>query len=144
MKLVVPFALIGLGLAGLITMGVIQSGVPELQVAGLVGPTPSSAATAGRELKVHGIIESIQSQGRPLRFMVRDKGDEKIKVEVVSDRTRPDTFQETYDVAVQGHFDPATKVFTADQIFTKCPSKYEGMQKAGLNNSTSRPADPAR
>ena len=127
MKVVVPFVLIFAGLAGLIAMGVAQGGVPELQVEQVVaGEYP------GREVKVHGFLDSIQSAERPLRFKVRAKERDELLIDVICDKTKPDTFQEDYDVAVQGRWDAEQKQFVAEQIFTKCPSKYEAEAKDGI------------
>jgi cytochrome c-type biogenesis protein CcmE len=91
------------------------------------------AATAlpDRKVKVHGIIERIESEKRPLRFTIRDKANADQKVPVFCDRSRPDTFQVDYDVAVEGKLDAASGEFKADQIYTKCPSKYEAEEKYG-------------
>ncbi len=137
MKVVIPFALIFVGLAALIAMGVTQGGIPELQVEQvLAGEYP------GREVKVHGFLESIQSGERPLRFKVRAKESPDVMMDVVCDRTKPDTFQKDYDVAVQGYWNPDDNTFVAEQIFTKCPSKYEAEAKEGLG-SPDMVLDPA-
>ena len=124
MKIAAPIVLILLALVGLIVMGVLQHGVPELQVSDVL-----KEEFAGQEVKVHGLLEKIESAERPLRFTVRDKVEPSIVIEVYADRTRPDTFQETYDVAVLGRYDKEAGHFEADQIFTKCPSKYEAEDK---------------
>ncbi len=130
MKLVAPIALIVLGLIGLIVMGIVQGGIPEMQVADLlVGEKPEGV------VKVHGLLEKIHSSERPLRFTVSDKEDPTQTFDVYCDRTRPDTFQETYDVAVQGRWNAESGRFEADQIFTKCPSKYEAEDKLGLGRA---------
>lgn len=127
MKVLIPFVLIFAGLGALITMGVAQGGVPELQVSQVLqGEYPD------REVKVHGFLAEIQSEHRPLRFQVRDKENENVLLDVVCDKTKPDTFQEDYDVAVQGRWNAAEKRFVAEQIFTKCPSKYEAEAKDGI------------
>ncbi len=129
--------LIAAGLAGLVTAGIVYGGVPELQVRELVADPPRE----GRVVKVHGILHEVRSEGRPLRFVVRDKADASRTMDVVSDRSRPDTFQPTYDIAVVGTYDTGRGLFVADQIFTKCPSKYEGEAKAGMGAPGAKP-DP--
>ena len=59
MKVVIPFLLILAGLVGLIAMGVTQGGIPELQVGDL-----SSGEFDGKVVKVHGLLEKIQSDNR--------------------------------------------------------------------------------
>lgn len=129
MKVVIPFVLIFAGLSALIAMGVTQGGVPELQVEQLVaGEYPD------REVKVHGFLESIESAERPLRFTVRSKEQPELVIHVVCDKSKPDTFQEDYDVAVQGEWNADEQQFVAEQIFTKCPSKYEAEVKEGIGS----------
>ncbi len=127
MKVVIPFLLILAGLVGLIAMGVMQGGIPELQVSEL-----RSGEFDGQTVKVHGFLESIESTTRPLRFTVRDKEDPEIVIAVTCNKTKPDTFQKEYDVAVEGIWDATTKSFEAEHIYTKCPSKYEAEAKEGL------------
>ena len=128
MKVVIPFVLIFAGLAALIAMGVTQGGIPELQVEQvLAGEYP------GHEVKVHGFLDSIESGERPLRFKVRAKESD-VVIDVVCDKSKPDTFQQDYDVAVQGHWNAEQSEFVAEQIFTKCPSKYEAEAKEGIGS----------
>lgn len=128
-KLAVPLALIGLGFVGLLTVGVLEGGVPEIQVRDV-----RTEAYAGKVVKVHGLLETIESKDRPLRFTVRDKDRPDILLPVYADKTRPDTFQESYDVAVEGRWDDAQQRFVADKIMTKCPSKYEEQAKEGIGS----------
>jgi len=130
MKVLIPFALIFAGLGGLIAMGVAQGGIPELQVSQVL-----HGEYADREVKVHGFLAEISSSERPLRFTVRDKENEDLAIHVVCNKTKPDTFQEDFDVAVQGRWNAAGNEFVAEQIFTKCPSKYEAEAKEGIGNA---------
>ncbi len=129
MKIAIPLLLIVAGLAGLIVMGIARGGVPELQVSQVL-----AGAHEGARVKMHGTIGEIASGERPLRFTVADKADPSKTVEVHADRTRPDTFQEAYDVAVLGRYDAASGRFTAEQIYTKCPSKYEADEERGIGS----------
>lgn len=128
-KLVIPVALIGIGLATLMTVAIVQGGVPELQVGGVAG-----GDWKNRELKVHGLLASIERDQRPLRFTLKDKDDATKLMPVVAELNKPDTFQLEYDVAVQGRYDAAAGVFKAEKIFTKCPSKYEADEKKGIGS----------
>lgn len=128
-KLAVPLALIALGFVGLMTVGILEGGIPEIQVRDV-----RTEAYAGKVVKVHGLLDKIESRDRPLRFTVRDKDRPDIVLPVYADKTRPDTFQETYDVAVEGRWDDAQQRFIADKIMTKCPSKYEAEAKEGIGS----------
>jgi cytochrome c-type biogenesis protein CcmE len=140
MRILGPVVVFVAGLVTLVTMGVVQGGIPELQVHEVL-----AGAFPDRQVKMHAIIHKIHSAEPPLRFTVEDRDATKkdVQVDVLCDRTRPDTFQETYDVAVLGTFDHTAKVFHAEQIFTKCPSKYEGEEKMGLNARSPAPVVPS-
>jgi cytochrome c-type biogenesis protein CcmE len=128
-KLAVPVVLILLGVATLLALSISAGGIPEIQAREL-----ASGAFDGREVKVHGLLHAIQSDQRPLRFQVRDKDDPTAVIDVVADETRPDTFQVTYDVAVQGRWHADRRSFEAEKVFTKCPSKYEEVGGAGIGS----------
>jgi cytochrome c-type biogenesis protein CcmE len=128
-KLLVPLALIVAGFLGLLVIGIREGGVPEIQAHEL-----ATVAPGGETVRMHGILHEIRSNERPLRFVVRDKERPDVLVPVYADKTRPDTFQESYDIAVDGNWDAARGEFVARQILTKCPSKYESEEKAGIGS----------
>lgn len=128
-KLLVPVVLLLLGVVTLISISISEGGVPELQVKDL-----ASGRYDGRDVKVHGLLHEIQSGVRPLRFRLADKTDPTALIDVWADETRPDTFQVSYDVAVEGHWDKAERRFVAERVFTKCPSKYEAVEKEGIGS----------
>lgn len=128
-KLVIPIALIGVGVAGLLAMGV-AGGVPEVQAREV-------AAGGYRDgvVKVHGLLHEIQNGERPLRFVLRDKDRADALLPIFADKMRPDTFQVGYDVSVEGRWDESRGAFVAHQIYTKCPSKYEDEAKQGIGSA---------
>lgn len=128
-KLAVPLVLIFLGLISLLVLGILDGGIPEIQAAEMKDQKYRSGT-----VKVHGVLGKIESAERPLRFWVQDKVHPEIQFAVIADKTRPDTFQETYDVAVEGRWDAANNRFEADRILTKCPSKYEAESKDGIGS----------
>ena len=144
-KLAVPVVLILLGVVTLLALSISAGGIPEIQAREL-----RTGAFDGREVKVHGLLHAIQSDQRPLRFQVRDKDDAGAVFDVLADETRPDTFQVSYDVAVQGRWNAVERRFEADRVFTKCPSKYEEAGQEGVGsaagakerNAADAPADP--
>lgn len=127
-KLVVPLALIVAGFLGLLVVGLREGGVPEIQARELMN------GYADTTVRMHGILHKIESNERPLRFLVRDKEEKDVLVPVFADKTRPDTFQETFDIAVDGRWDAERRTFVATQILTKCPSKYESEAKQGIGS----------
>jgi cytochrome c-type biogenesis protein CcmE len=128
MKVVIPFLLILAGLTGLIAMGVAQGGIPELQVSEL-----HSGEFDGRVVKVHAMLESVESEHRPLKFTISDKTNPEIRVAVAYDASKPDTFTIGYELAVEGTWDAETGLFEAEHVYTKCPSKYEAEAKDKAN-----------
>lgn len=128
-KLAIPLVLILGGLAALLALGVIEGGIPEIQAREL-----ANGGYRDQVVKVHGILQAIDSGERPLRFIIADKDQPTALVPVYADKTRPDTFQVTYDVSVEGRWDEERGAFVARQIFTKCPSKYEAEAKQGIGN----------
>jgi cytochrome c-type biogenesis protein CcmE len=133
-KLVVPVALLVVGVGALVFFG-IATGVPEFQVREV-----ATESRPDQDVKVHGLIAAIESDVRPLKFTMKDKEKAGITMAVVCDRPKPDTFQLEYDVAVVGRWDAAAKLFRADQLFTKCPSKYEADEKLGVGSAKAKQA----
>lgn len=128
-KLAVPLTLIVVGFGALLTLGLLEGGMPEIQAREL-----GRAEYAGQTVRMHGILHRIESGDRPLRFLIRDKEQPDVLVPVYADKTRPDTFQESYDIAVDGAWDETRQYFVARSIMTKCPSKYEAEAKQGIGS----------
>lgn len=83
-----------------------------------------SASLSGKEIKVTGQVAdgSVDWELDPLtlRFTLVDQGE---SLPVVYHGVVPDTFQAGREVVVCGKYDQ-DGVFLADDILTKCPSKY--------------------
>ena len=135
MKLLVPFVLIAGGLIALVTMGIVQGGIPEIQVHELL-----SGDYSGRKVKVHGKIARIEKETRPLVFEVCDKLDASKVIRVEVDDVRPDLFKVGNDVAVEGALDGP--LFNGTKIYTKCPSKYEASKEGAPANYEGKPETP--
>jgi len=138
MKVVIPFLLILVGLAGLIAMGVAQGGIPELQVSEL-----KSGEFDDRIVKVHAMLASVESETRPLKFTISDKAQPDLLIPVVYNATKPDTFTVGYELAVEGTWDRTTGTFDAEHVYTKCPSKYEA-ESAEMKSSGEAATVPYR
>ena len=123
MKIIVPTLLIFGGLAALISIAVIQGGIPELHVRALHAQQQSYS---DQVIKVKGRIKKIHRDSRPLEFEMEDMENPNQVVYAVVDATRPDTFDVDRDCSVTGKFDPETGKIFATSITTQCPSKYEG------------------
>ena len=124
MKLWVPATIIFLALTGLVWMGIVQGGIPELQVHQvLAGQCPEG------EIKVHGIIHAIERKHRPLVFEIHDREDKTAILKIEVDDVRPDLFKVSNDVSVVGFYDSAAGMMRGEKINTKCPSKYEASKE---------------
>jgi cytochrome c-type biogenesis protein CcmE len=101
----------------------------------------------GKELKVHGWVESGSIQERVVnqetqRTFLLQKGGKKIRVFSVG--PKPDTFKDQSEVVATGHLVPAAErkelaaslgvslesdlayVVDSSELMAKCPSKYDG------------------
>jgi cytochrome c-type biogenesis protein CcmE len=143
MKVAVPGLLILIGMVSLIWMGIVQGAIPEVGVQGL-----QTGQFAGRQVRLQGVIEAIETDVRPMRFTIRDLQDPEVRYPVIVDDHRPDIFKPDTDVAVIGILDPETGVFEGTKIFTKCPSKYEASDPGSMGSVAARsgesvpPEDP--
>ena len=60
-------------------------------------------------------------ENRMLTFTITGEGE---SLAVVYEGTRPSNFDDGVEVVVEGNYN-STGIFHADEIITKCPSKYE-------------------
>jgi cytochrome c-type biogenesis protein CcmE len=123
-KFVIGGALIIVTLFGLVGWAMSRPGstsfymtVAEVQVA---GPTEGAA-----EVKVNGKVVpgTVQKDGLTTSFAITDGSR---AIDVTTESTLPDAFySDTDDIEViaQGRFDG--RLFTASNVFAKCPSKFK-------------------
>ncbi|MCA9667915.1 MAG: cytochrome c maturation protein CcmE [Myxococcales bacterium] len=83
-----------------------------------------------RRIRLHGnvIKGTIQKKKGSLayRFAIHARGR---WVEVKYKGLMPDTFKDCAEVVAKGRFSPDGKLFAADEITAKCPSKYDEKQR---------------
>ncbi|MEE8142402.1 MAG: cytochrome c maturation protein CcmE [Planctomycetota bacterium] len=137
MNIWAPALVIFLAVVGLITLGIVYGGIPELQVEQVLAGDYS-----GQEVKVKGIIMSIESEFRPLRFAIRSFNEPDAVMHVEIDDVRPDLYKVDTDVAVVGIFDTQKILLQGDKIYTKCPSKYEASEELGSPGKAYPPGKP--
>jgi len=110
--------------AVLLWVGVNSASIPDVQLRQLL--------SAGMTERVHvkdGQLAEIKSV-QPLEFVVCGRDDPLARVLVRTERTIPENFKQGIDMGLEGHYDPDAKVFTAEIITTKCPSRYEATESA--------------
>ena len=135
MRIWVPGVVILVAVVGLIVTGIKYGAIPELHVQQVL-----AGAHSDQEIKVLGVIESIESEYRPLVFKIRDMNEPQSVLSVEIDDVRPDLFKVNNDVAVIGFFDIDKGCLTGDKVFTKCPSKYEASEQMGSAPQEKPPA----
>jgi len=83
------------------------------------------AQKRGKKVEVQGVQvkEKGSSIGNPFIFYMKDKNGDEMKV--VYAGMKPNNFDEAESVVVKGKMSNEGS-FHADDILTKCPSKYEG------------------
>ena len=108
--------------AVLLWVGVTSASIPDVQLRQLL--------SSGMTERVHvkdGQLAEIKSL-QPLEFVVCGRDDPLARVLVRTERTIPENFKQGIDMGLEGHYDPGAKVFTAEIITTKCPSRYEASE----------------
>jgi len=94
----------------------------------------SDQALVGERVKVGGAVVagSWDKKSNPMTFVIRDEKDEAGKgptVKVVYNGSVPSTFGDGVVAIVTGDLD-GSKTIAADEMITKCPSKYESAEGA--------------
>jgi len=94
----------------------------------------SDSSLVGERVKVGGVVVagSWDRQSNPMRFSIRDEkdeGDTGPAIKVVYDKGVPATFGDGVGAIVTGKLGEG-HVITADDLLTKCPSKYESAEGA--------------
>ncbi|MGE5228514.1 MAG: cytochrome c maturation protein CcmE, partial [Deltaproteobacteria bacterium] len=82
----------------------------------------------GKNVKVGGRVldGTIERDANGVRFTIEDLTGKTDTVNVLYSGQMPGTFEAGVDVVVIGKYASNGALITADQLQTKCPSKYEG------------------
>jgi cytochrome c-type biogenesis protein CcmE len=82
----------------------------------------------GQNVKVGGKVEagSINRDASGVHFTIQDLTGKPGSVKVTYSGQMPNTFNSGVDVVVVGKYAAADGTISADQLQTKCPSKYKG------------------
>lgn len=82
----------------------------------------------GKNVKVGGRVldGTIKRDATGVRFTIVDLTGDSAKVNVLYSGQMPNAFDAGVDVVVIGKYASSGTLITADQLQTKCPSKYEG------------------
>jgi len=89
----------------------------------------------GKIVNVNGTIVKGSTIWEPEKAMLTFKlGDKNAAITVVSNEGMPGNYKEGIPAVVTGYF--ANNTFVANQVVTKCPSKYGGDLEHGEHNET--------
>ena len=84
-----------------------------------------------RPVRINGILVEGSLLSKPgtdeFRFEISKRNE---ILTVIYKGVLPDTLKEGRELVVQGVYDSRSKTFTAREILTKCPSKYEAEARA--------------
>jgi len=103
-----------------------------------VGELSVKSGLDGKTVKVGGAVVSgsIDNEGNVELFTIKDLTGTGATVDVKYGGTIPDTFGPDVDVVVLGVYDAAAGLITAEELQTKCPSKYEGRKSPDPADTT--------
>ncbi|MGE5507454.1 MAG: cytochrome c maturation protein CcmE [Chitinophagales bacterium] len=124
-KVLLGVGLIVVALAALMGLALSRSQTYYVTLSEL---TAQPAARAGQQLRVNGRLVGSSVTFDPekvmLKFQLRDG---QKTMPVVYNGVRPGNFEDNIEVLVEGQFKDG--VFVAENVLTKCPSKYEAKTK---------------
>lgn len=86
-----------------------------------------SAELDGKTVKVGGTVQA-GALGSSGRFYILDLTGAPDTVAVVYNGALPETFGPGVEIVVVGAYDNATRTILAEELQTKCPSKYQASQ----------------
>lgn len=92
----------------------------------------------GKNVKVSGRVlgGSIVHDGSGYRFAIQDVTGKADTVKVTYDGQMPETFGADVEVVVIGEYSAPGTLIRADQLQTKCPTKYQAQAKTPAPRST--------
>ena len=124
MKLFV-IAIIFVGSIGtLISVGIVQRGVPQMQFRELIAA--GSEYEPGSKVHVgQGRVVEVVARAPDLRFRYGDPEHPESSILVESTKNAPDNFKVGVGASLKGSYDPEARVFKAYEVATNCPSKYD-------------------
>ena len=94
----------------------------------------------GKNVKVGGRVVdgTIDRDASGVHFTISDLTGKNDTVQVTYSGQMPNTFESGVDVVVIGKYASSGSVITADQLQTKCPSKYEGQASPASSSQTTQ------
>ncbi|MDI6871152.1 MAG: cytochrome c maturation protein CcmE [Bacillota bacterium] len=126
-KVFLGIGLIVLAMAALMVLGLSRSQTYYVTLEELLS---QPAARADQQLRVNGKLIGSSVTFDPDQVLLRfELTDGRRTLPVAYKGVRPGSFEDGSDVLVEGRFRDG--VFIAENVLTKCPSKYEAKVKTG-------------
>lgn len=119
------------GLGWLLFSGLSENSVYFVNVSEALAIEPGKLANA----RLFGTVDDDVTGGpgtMHAAFTLMDKDDASRTIRVDYAGAVPDTFKPGVEVIVEGGLDPASGVFKAKTLMTKCPSKYKKQREEEL------------
>lgn len=117
------------GLGWLVFSGVSQNSVYFVNVSEALSMPMDKMSNA----RLFGTVDGSDIKGGPgtmgVSFRLLDKDNAEHSMMVTYAGAVPDTFKPGVEVIVEGGVDPASRIFKARTLMTKCPSKYKKMRE---------------
>jgi cytochrome c-type biogenesis protein CcmE len=121
-RLIVATCVIAVALIVGITVAIVRGGQYYVQVSDL-----TTKNLDGKNVKVGGrVLGAIAHDAAGAHFVIEDLTGKAQTVKIDFAGQMPQTLASGVDVVVIGKYVAASGLITADQLQTKCPSKYQG------------------
>jgi cytochrome c-type biogenesis protein CcmE len=121
-RLIVATCVIAVALIGGITYAIMSGGEYYMQVSEL-----TTKQVDGKTVKVGGrVLGPIARDAAGAHFVIQDLTGKSATVKIDFAGQMPQTLASGVDVVAIGKYVAANGLLTADQLQTKCPSKYQG------------------
>jgi cytochrome c-type biogenesis protein CcmE len=92
-------------------------------------PFREAQSSPGRYVQVIGSLEKtapVDHAEGSFTFTLADK--DGVKMRAIHRGTKPQNFEHTEQVVLLGRYSPESRLFEADKVLVKCPSKYRRQQ----------------
>ncbi|MGE5553409.1 MAG: cytochrome c maturation protein CcmE [Betaproteobacteria bacterium] len=126
-KILLGIGLIVVAMAALMALGLSRTQTYYVTLEELLA---EPAAQAGRQLRVNGKLIGSSVSFDPEQVLLKfDLTDGRRTLPVTYQGVRPGSFEDGAEVLVEGRYRDG--IFVAENVLTKCPSKYEAKATTG-------------
>jgi cytochrome c-type biogenesis protein CcmE len=111
---------------------------PAYIVANTLTPyvTIAEARQSDRTVQVHGYLKQVFGYDPKGSFSFSITDDNNDVMTIIYERPRPANFEQASGFVAIGRYDPTEKVFRAQKLLVKCPSKYQEQESQKPTEAT--------